>query len=56
MGILSLEGKSKCSLQLLVAAGCEDVLLLCLVRGFANKLIFCFRIVMFSVAFGNQKL
>lgn len=56
MGILSLEEKSKCSLQLPVAAGCEDVLLLCLVRGFANKLIFCFRIVMFSVTFGNQKL
>lgn len=48
--------KSKCSLQLLVAAGCEDVLLLCLVRAFASKLISCFRIVMFSVAFGNQKL
>lgn len=56
MGILSLEEKSKCSLQSLVTAGCEDVLLLCPVRAFASKLIFCFRIVMFSVVFGNQKL
>lgn len=56
MGILSLEEKSKCSLQSVVAAGCEDVLLLCLFRAFASKLVFCFRIVMFSVAFGNQKL
>lgn len=56
MGILSVEEKSKCSLQSRVAAGCEDVLLLCLVGAFASKLIFCFRMVMFSVAFGNQKL